>query len=70
MRGLVTTRNGERGIAIVSVEAFELLNRRADRAAFDAALEEADADVAAGRVVDHSAVMAKFREAYGADGDA
>jgi predicted transcriptional regulator len=66
----VTTRNGERGIAIVSVEDFELPSRRADRAAFGAAMEEADADIAAGRVVDHSAVMAKFREAYGADEDA
>ena len=64
-RPLVLTRHGRSVAVLVSVHEYELLRERADRAAFNAAVAEADADIAGGRTLGHDDVANKHRARYG-----
>jgi antitoxin YefM len=64
-RPVVLTRHG-RGVAVlVSVDEYELLRERAERAAFNTAVADADADIAAGRTLGHEELARKHRAKYG-----
>ena len=67
-RPVVLTRHG-RGVAVlVSVEEYEALHARAERATFDRAIAAADRDIAEGRTTSQSAVAEKYRSREPASG--
>ena len=60
-RPVVLTRHG-RGVAVVlSLEAFEDLQRSAENLQLQRAVEEAEQDIAEGRWTEHSEVMEKLK---------
>ncbi len=59
-RPVVLTRHG-RGVAVVlAVDAYERLQQAAERGALVSALREGEQDVAAGRVLTHEEMRAKW----------
>ncbi|HYN21233.1 MAG TPA: type II toxin-antitoxin system Phd/YefM family antitoxin [Thermoanaerobaculia bacterium] len=60
-RPVVLTERG-RGVAVVlSIEAFEDLQRSADQSELQHSIDEAERDLAEGNWVEHSAIDAKLR---------
>ena len=61
MEPVYVTRNGEGDLAVMSIEAYEVLARRAELVA---ALARGHADVEAGRTMSASETISKLREEF------
>ena len=62
---VIVTKNGYEAFAVMSLERLEALKTEAARAELYRLMDEAEADVAAGRVVDARKSQAAVRERYG-----
>ena len=62
MEPVYVTRNGEGDLAVMSIEAYEVLARRAE---LTAALAHGRADVEAGRTMPAAEAISRLREEFG-----